>query len=107
MDKESKVYIRGQQGQMTEITGEHVGYTHKGDKAKGIQESADFDGCYAFNAFGLDEGYHFSERGDQEAFNISTSDWPLSHKHTLQSYEKIADAIEGRTGKAPVTIVIS
>lgn len=38
MHPESKVFIRGQQGQMTEATGGYRGFTHIGDTAKHIQK---------------------------------------------------------------------
>ena len=44
MHPESKVFTRGQQGQMTEATGKHRGFTHTGDNAKHIQDNADVTG---------------------------------------------------------------
>ncbi len=107
MHPESKVFIRGQQGQMTEATGEYRGVTHKGDKAKQIQDSANVTGYSTYRGRENVDGYDLRTQDGSDSFHVSSNDWPLGIRYTEKGFEKIAEAVEKRTGKAPVTVVVS
>jgi len=107
MHPESKVFIRGQQGQMREATGDHAGFTHTRKKAKDIGDSADFVGYSIYDGPNNIEGFNLSTQKDSRRFHLSSKDWPVGIRHSIRGYEKIAEAVEERTGKAPVTVVIS
>ncbi len=107
MHPESKVFIRGQQRQMTEATGEYEGFTHKAEKAKDIQDKADVTGYSTYRGWENVDGYDLRTRGESDSFHVSSNDWPLGIRYSAKGYEKIAEAVEKRIGKAPVTVVVS
>ena len=107
MHPESKVFTRGQQGQMTEATGKHRGFTHTGDNAKHIQDNADVTGYSIYDGRKKIDGYNLKTQDGSDSFHVSSKDWPVNIRYSARSYEKIAEAVEERTGKAPVTVVVS
>ena len=107
MHPESKVFIRGQQGQMTEATGEYRGFTHKAEKANDIQDKADVTGYSIYQGRENIDGYNLRTRDESDSFHVSSNDWPVGIRHSAKGYEKIAEAVEERIGKAPVIVVVS